>query len=164
MAAPPGPGSNDNNKSGKTITNTTTQKKRSQGAQQDQRTNSYYHRETFSSNSSNASSSRTASPTLLNHDDPIPEFDQTFVNEEHMEAFRRALDDSLHSESSAELISAVTDFIPVQQTPTKRTRKTQRRRYNGYSYTLLRVPLMVWLFPLYLTVICPHLFDIEPSF
>lgn len=69
-----------------------------------------------------------------------------------MQAFRHALDDSLHSESSAELISAVTDFIPVQQTPTKRTRKTQRRRYNGYSYTLLRVPLMVWLSPLYLTM------------
>lgn len=147
MAAPPGPGSNDNNRPRKTTTTTTTKKKRSQGAQQDQPThNSYYHRETSPSNSSNTSSSRTASPTLLNHDDLIPEFDQTFVNEEHMQAFRHALDDSVHSESSAELISAVTDFIPVQQTPTKRTRKSQRRRYNGYSYTLLRVPLMVWLF------------------
>ncbi|KAG0286740.1 hypothetical protein BGZ96_009207 [Linnemannia gamsii] len=146
MAAPPGPGSNENNRSRKTTTATTATKKRTQGAQQDQRTSSsYYHRETSPSNSSNASSSRTASPTLLNHD-PISEFDQTFVNEVHMQAFRHALDDSVHSESSAELISAVTDFIPVQQTPTKRTRKTQRKRYNGYSYTLLRVPLMALIF------------------
>ncbi|KAF8935917.1 hypothetical protein BGZ47_009735 [Haplosporangium gracile] len=148
MAAPPGPGSNDNSRSRKTTT--TTAKKRGQGAPKDQHTNNnnnngYYHRETSPSNSSNASSSRAASPTLLNHDF-IPEFDQTFVNEEHMQAFRRALDDSVHSESSAELISAVTDFIPVQQTPTKRTRKSQRRRYNGYSYTLLRVPLMALIF------------------
>ncbi|KAF9537997.1 hypothetical protein EC957_007389 [Mortierella hygrophila] len=147
MAAPPGTGSNDNNRSRKTTTTSTTKKKRSQGAQQDQRTNNgYYHRETSPSNSSNTSSSRAASPTLLNHDDHIPEFDQTFVNEEHMEAFRHALDESVHSESSAELISAVTDFIPIQQTPTKRTRRTQRRRYNGYSYTLLRVPLMALIF------------------
>ncbi|KAG0312849.1 hypothetical protein BGZ97_010786 [Linnemannia gamsii] len=146
MAAPPGTGSKENNRSRKTTTTTTTSKKRTKGAQQDQRANSsYYHRETSPSNSSNASSSRAASPTLLNND-PISEFDQTFVNELHMQAFRQALDDSVHSESSAELISAVTDFIPVQQAPTKRTRRTQRKRYNGYSYTLLRVPLMALIF------------------
>ncbi|KAG0273945.1 hypothetical protein BGZ95_010258 [Linnemannia exigua] len=157
MAAPP-VGSNEITRPRKTKTAAT--KKRTQGQatapsmdqQQPKRTqsaNNYYSREDSPSSTSNASSSRTASPTLLNHDDPIPEFEQTFVNEEHMQAFRHALDDSVLSESSAELISAVTDFIPVQQTPTSNKRKqhkSQRRKYNGYSYTLLRVPLMALIF------------------
>ncbi|KAF9125514.1 hypothetical protein BGW39_007337 [Mortierella sp. 14UC] len=151
MAAPPA-GPNESTRPKKT-----TAKKRAQGQpttaknqqQQQQRTNSYYHRETSPSNSSNASSSRAASPTLLNHDDRISEFEQSFVNEEHMQAFRHALDDSLLAESSAELISAVTDFIPVQQAPLSNKRKQhrpQRRKYNGYSYTILRVPLMALIF------------------
>ncbi|KAF9906337.1 hypothetical protein EC991_000738 [Linnemannia zychae] len=149
MAAPP-VASNENIRPKRT-----TAKKRAQGQattakdQQQQQQQYYYHREASPSNSSNTSSSRAASPTLLNHEDRIPEFELSFVNEEHMQAFRHALDDSVLSESSAELISAVTDFIPVQQAPLSNKRKqhrSQRRKYNGYSYTLLRVPLMALIF------------------
>jgi hypothetical protein len=78
----------------------------------------------------------------------LPEFEQKYVNEDHMEAFRNAIEANAQNEPSAELISAVTDFMPVQQTtsPTSSKRARQRkspRRYNGYSYTLLRIPLMV---------------------
>ncbi|KAF9921859.1 hypothetical protein FBU30_008079 [Linnemannia zychae] len=151
MAASPVLGSNDSNKPRKAAA----AKKHTQSAQiqqQNQRTlsgNNYgYNQETYYSGSSSASSSRAASPTLLNQDH-ISEFEQTFVNEDHMRAFRNALDESVLSESSAELISAVTDFIPVQQTPVKHARqqrKSQRKKYNGYSYTLLRVPLMILIF------------------
>ncbi|KAF9106989.1 hypothetical protein BGX29_007812 [Mortierella sp. GBA35] len=139
MAAPPAPGSNTN-RSRKT---TPAKKRNQQGTPQDQRN---YYRETSPSSSSNASSPRTASPTFLNHEPIVPEFEQSFVNEDHMETFRHALEDSVNSESSAELISAVTDFIPVQQTPTTKRQQRMPRRYNGYSYTLLRVPLMALIF------------------
>ncbi|KAF9169120.1 hypothetical protein BGX21_001079 [Mortierella sp. AD011] len=91
-------------------------------------------------------SSRTVSPTHEPYD-RIPEFDQVYVNEDHIHAFRQALEDSVHSDTSAELISAVTDFMPVQQTPTKPigSRKSPKR-YNGYSYTLLRIPLLIFIF------------------
>ncbi|KAF9190151.1 hypothetical protein BGZ50_000364 [Haplosporangium sp. Z 11] len=102
--------------------------------------------DTSHSDYSNASS-RASSPCIQNQD-RISEFEQTYVNEEHIMDFRKALEESvLHNESSAELISAVTDFIPVQSTPPKRTRQRKyRQRYNGYSYTLLRIPLMVLIF------------------
>ncbi|KAF8962808.1 hypothetical protein BGZ46_001101 [Entomortierella lignicola] len=91
-------------------------------------------------------SSRTVSPSHEPYD-RISEFDQVYVNEEHMHAFRQAIEDSIHSETSAELISAVTDFMPVQQTPSKRTRSRRSpKRYNGYSYTLLRIPLLILIF------------------
>ncbi|KAF8930242.1 hypothetical protein BGZ58_008365 [Dissophora ornata] len=103
------------------------------------------HDQTSQSEASNCSS-RATSPTHEPHD-RISEFDQSYGNEEHLEAFRRAIEENAQSESSAELISAVTDFIPVQQGPTKRTRhRKSPRRYNGYSYTLLRIPLMVLIF------------------
>ncbi|KAG0315857.1 hypothetical protein BGZ99_007235 [Dissophora globulifera] len=105
------------------------------------------HHATSHSDSSNGSS-RTASPTHHHHrHHRTPEFDQTYVNEEHMEAFRRAIEENAESECSAELISAVTDFIPVQQTPSKHPQhRKSPQRYNGYSYTLLRIPLMVLIF------------------
>ncbi|KAG0360566.1 hypothetical protein BGZ54_009483 [Gamsiella multidivaricata] len=103
------------------------------------------HHETSHSDSSNHSS-RAPSPTHQS-DDNIPEFDKSFANEEHIDAFRRAIEENAHSESGAELISAVTDFIPVQQAPPKRARSRKSpKQYNGYSYTLLRIPLMVLIF------------------
>ncbi|KAG0199870.1 hypothetical protein BGX28_006920 [Mortierella sp. GBA30] len=105
------------------------------------------HRDSSNSEGSSASSSRTASPSHGRQKDHIPEFQQTYTNEAHLESFRQALEESVHNESSAELISAVTDFIPVQQTPIKRTRLQKApTRYKGFSYTLLRIPLMVLIF------------------
>ncbi|KAI1320009.1 hypothetical protein EDD11_002340 [Mortierella claussenii] len=100
----------------------------------------------FSHSDFSNGSSRTVSPTHQEHD-RIPEFEQNYVNEDHMKAFRQALEESVVSETSAELISAVTDFIPVQQKPSKRARQQRMpKKYNGYSYTLLRIPLMVLIF------------------
>ncbi|KAG0227362.1 hypothetical protein BGX31_007016 [Mortierella sp. GBA43] len=120
---------------------------------------SYDQPQEASSSDTSRTSSRTASP--ISHHQPqfdrIHEFDQKYVNEEHMEAFRNAIEASA-KESSAELISAVTDFMPVQPggattgasastSTSKRSRqRSSPRRYNGYSYTLLRVPLMVLIF------------------
>lgn len=114
--------------------------------------------EASSYSDSSRSSSRTASPNGQHHhhhpqNDRLPEFEQKYVNEDHMEAFRSAIEDTAN-ESSAEFISAVTDFMPVQQVAAatsappssskrSRQRKSPPRRYNGYSYTLLRIPLMV---------------------
>ncbi|KAF9103584.1 hypothetical protein BGX27_010504 [Mortierella sp. AM989] len=92
-------------------------------------------------------SSRTVSPCFDEPDHHISEFDQVFVNEDHMQAFRQAIEDSIHSETSAELISAVTDFIPVQQTPSKHARNRKSpNQYKGYSFTLLRIPLLILIF------------------
>ncbi|KAF9428365.1 hypothetical protein BGZ94_002627 [Podila epigama] len=94
-----------------------------------------------------SSTSRNSSPQHL-ASDRISEFEQIYVNEDHMLAFRQALEGAAASETSAELISAVTDFIPVQQAPSPLSAKSLRspQRYNGYSYTLLRIPLMVIIF------------------
>ncbi|KAF9914035.1 hypothetical protein BX616_009106 [Lobosporangium transversale] len=98
--------------------------------------------ETSHSDFSNGSS-RASSPIPTQHAH-ISEFEQTYVNEDHMQQFRQALEDSVRSETSAELISAVTDFMPVQQASSKRARSRKTPRiYKGYSYTLLRIPLMV---------------------
>ncbi|ORZ09393.1 acyl transferase/acyl hydrolase/lysophospholipase [Lobosporangium transversale] len=101
--------------------------------------------ETSHSDFSNGSS-RASSPIPTQHAH-ISEFEQTYVNEDHMQQFRQALEDSVRSETSAELISAVTDFMPVQQASSKRARSRKTPRiYKGYSYTLLRIPLMVLIF------------------
>ncbi|KAF9391950.1 hypothetical protein CPB97_004819 [Podila verticillata] len=112
----------------------------------DQDTDRDHHHDTSHSDFS-TSTSRNSSPQHY-PEDRIPELNQVYVNEDHMLAFRQALEDAAASETSAELISAVTDFIPVQQAPTKRSTKHNRspKRYNGYSYTLLRIPLMVLIF------------------
>ncbi|KAF9365983.1 hypothetical protein BGX34_007034 [Mortierella sp. NVP85] len=125
---------------------TTSSRKRSSVLPQDQPHEASY-------SDSSRSSSRTASPSGQHHpqNDRLPEFEQKYVNEDHMEAFRNAIEANAQNEPSAELISAVTDFMPVQQTtsPSSSKRARQRkspRRYNGYSYTLLRIPLMVLIF------------------
>ncbi|KAF9583494.1 hypothetical protein BGW38_009339 [Lunasporangiospora selenospora] len=87
----------------------------------------------------------------LEHDNEyIPELEQIYVNEKHMLAFRQALENASQAHSSAEMISAVTDFMPVQVASKATTKRghplRQTRKYNGYSYTLLRAPLMIMIF------------------
>ncbi|KAF9158965.1 hypothetical protein DFQ26_007049 [Actinomortierella ambigua] len=72
----------------------------------------------------------------------VSEFDLDFHNEEEILAFREAIENAGKVDST-EQISAMTDFIPVQQKPRKRRHRSQ---YRGYSYTLLRAPLMILVF------------------
>ncbi|KAF9987580.1 hypothetical protein BGZ65_003012 [Modicella reniformis] len=102
--------------------------------------------ESHSYSDSSDNSSRTAGPTHHFEDDHIPEFEKIYVNEEHMKAFRNAIEASAQNEPPAELISAVTDFMPVPSTPKRGRQRRSPQRYNGYSYTLLRIPLMVLIF------------------
>ncbi|KAF9438557.1 hypothetical protein BGZ76_006939 [Entomortierella beljakovae] len=90
-------------------------------------------------------SSRTVSPSHEPYD-RIPELEQEYINEDHILAFKQALEDSVHSETSAELISAVTDFIPVQQTPKRTRSRKSPNKYKGFSFTILRIPLLTLIF------------------
>ncbi|KAG0234523.1 hypothetical protein BGW41_001122 [Actinomortierella wolfii] len=91
--------------------------------------------------------SNTNGTTLHQKSAPAPskrisEFSLEFHNEEHILAFREAIENAGKVDTT-EQISAMTDFIPVQQKPRK---KKRRRQYRGYSYTLLRIPLMILVF------------------
>ncbi|KAF9353810.1 hypothetical protein BGX26_008423 [Mortierella sp. AD094] len=142
MALPNNPGSNGRSRK------TTPSRKKAQANPTTQTHFQNHNQQYYESSHSDFSydSSRTVSPSHEPYD-RIHEFDQTYVNEDHIQAFHQALEDSIHSETSAELISAVTDFMPVQQTPSKRTRNRKSpKHYNGYSYTLLRIPLLILIF------------------
>ncbi|KAI8371450.1 acyl transferase/acyl hydrolase/lysophospholipase [Radiomyces spectabilis] len=77
------------------------------------------------------------------------EFELEHVNEEHVADFVRALayDPLSGSESTAEYISASSEFIPLRGTSEKKKKSRRRTRDpdskpRGISYTLLQYPLM----------------------
>ena len=68
------------------------------------------------------------------------EIDLDHVNEEHVQAFARALAED-PNEDSTEHISAMTDFMPIKQKI--KTRQNVPNAFEGFTYHIIRFPLMV---------------------
>ncbi|KAF9973540.1 hypothetical protein BGZ73_003203 [Actinomortierella ambigua] len=117
---------------------TTTSQKTRKKQQQQQRHNSH-------ANSNGTSPHHVSLPPTPPSRSParrVSEFDLNYHNEDDIQAFREAIENAGKIDTT-EQISAMTDFIPVQQKPRK---KRHRAQYRGYSYTLLRAPLMILVF------------------
>ena len=67
------------------------------------------------------------------------EFELEYVNEEHTEAFFKALSED-PGFVQTEHIAAATDFMPIRQ---KVKKKIIPEGLEGYSYHIIRYPLMV---------------------
>jgi hypothetical protein len=67
------------------------------------------------------------------------EFELEYVNEEHVEAFVKALSEDPEFDQT-EHIAAVTDFMPIRQ---KIKKRKVPKEFQGYSYHIIRYPLIV---------------------
>lgn len=67
------------------------------------------------------------------------EFELEYVNEAHVEAFFKALSEDPESDQT-EHIAAITDFMPIRQ---RIKRKRTPNEFEGYSYHIVRYPLIV---------------------
>ncbi|CAG8551111.1 11703_t:CDS:2 [Funneliformis caledonium] len=70
------------------------------------------------------------------------ELELEFVNEVHIKAFAKALSNDPESDQT-EHIAAVTDFMPTRQ---KVKTKKAPKEFEGYSYHIIRYPLMSLIF------------------
>ncbi|CAG8469498.1 13427_t:CDS:2 [Funneliformis mosseae] len=70
----------------------------------------------------------------------IDEFELNYVNEDHIEAFAKALSEDPEQDST-EHIAAVTDFMPIRQKIKKKKPKVPNG-FDGISYHIVRFPLM----------------------
>jgi hypothetical protein len=73
------------------------------------------------------------------------EFELEYVNESHVEAFAKALSEDPELDQT-EHIAAVTDFMPTRQ---KVKRKTIPKGFQGYSYHIIKYPLVVSFLKIY---------------
>ncbi|ORY96362.1 acyl transferase/acyl hydrolase/lysophospholipase [Syncephalastrum racemosum] len=107
-----------------------------------------------SSDSSTENTKRTATPSVPHAQQkgrkrrPISEFDQDFVNPNHVADFVRALSQDPSSsgfDSGPEHITAASEIIPSAMTTRKKKKKGQIDVGNpkGFAYTLLRYPLII---------------------
>ncbi|GBB83703.1 hypothetical protein RclHR1_01040008 [Rhizophagus clarus] len=69
------------------------------------------------------------------------EFELEYVNETHIETFFKALSEDPESDQT-EHIAAVTDFMPIRQ----RIKKKRPNEFEGYSYHIVRYPLIIIIF------------------
>ncbi|CAB4415920.1 unnamed protein product [Rhizophagus irregularis] len=108
----------------------------------------------MSSHRSTTSSSRTTSrkhsttikstSTKKHSRNTIDEYTLDYVNEDHIEAFAKALAEDPEQDST-EHIAAVTDFMPIRQKIKKKKPKVPNG-FDGISYHIVRFPLMLSIF------------------
>jgi hypothetical protein len=103
------------------------------------------HRSTSSSSrtTSRKHSTTTKSISTKKHSsrNTFDEFILDYVNEDHIEAFAKALAEDPEQDST-EHIAAVTDFMPIRQKIKKKKPKVPNG-FDGISYHIVRFPLMV---------------------
>ncbi|CAI2162371.1 6680_t:CDS:2 [Funneliformis geosporum] len=85
------------------------------------------------------------SPTMKKYTrNVIDEFSLNYVNEDHIEAFSKALAEDPEQDST-EHIAAITDFMPIRQKIKKKKPKVPSG-FDGISYHIVRFPLMLFIF------------------
>ncbi|KAI7866425.1 acyl transferase/acyl hydrolase/lysophospholipase [Spinellus fusiger] len=107
--------------------------------------------ETGETSETTASSPSTPHPqrnTKKTPHGPISELKLSYVNEDHVAAFVKALaHDPLHSENEPEHISASSDLMLMRQVPHKRSKRLAREQEaitpKGVSQSLLRYPFII---------------------
>lgn len=102
------------------------------------------HRSTTSSSrtTSRKHSTTTKSTSTKKHSrNIIDEYILDYVNEEHIEAFAKALAEDPEQDSTEHIV-AVTDFMPIRQKVKKKKPKVPNG-FDGISYHIVRFPLMV---------------------
>ena len=77
-----------------------------------------------------------------------PEFDESYVDEEHLAVFEKALNtEDTTEEPAVEHIRSVSDFAPIRERVKKATSSKKRRRGDvvreGWAYHVSRWPLLV---------------------
>ncbi|GBB90901.1 hypothetical protein RclHR1_00180039 [Rhizophagus clarus] len=103
------------------------------------------HRSSSSRTTSRKHSTTTKSTLTKKHyRNTIDEFTLDYVNEDHIEAFAKALAEDPEQDST-EHIAAVTDFMPIRQKVKKKKPKVPNG-FDGISYHIVRFPLMLCIF------------------